>query len=156
MQNKQHISIRIKESEERQGRICKQEWDEFKKLCSYFHKSADYLIESALSFSKLEKHERQTEYIFYKKKFVEQCNHHVGLEKLIDSLEKTILDKTIKIINNGATILIDHDYIPIYYFPPYIITFETSFETRVTLDLSNKLEIIEDENIITIINMISS
>lgn len=137
---KKVVSVRLKDEQHcEQNRISLQQWQEFRQISDYFNESDNFIVETALRYLQCEKNKM---YQFDSSKFDKICSDKKGLLVFRDSLVSGQLEKTMEVNFDNGKILIPKG-IDMLYFPPCIITFEPSFQTRVTLDLTKCFHIRE-------------
>lgn len=141
MSKKKHVSVRFKDTLS-DGRITFPEWEEFKGLANYFDISDDLLVEAALKYyycpQKPNNVPQQTDK--NNELLAELLGRYPSLNCLLPSLANGRLDNKVTICREK-----NHFIVPagteVYYYPPYLISFEVFYQIRITLDLTEPFSI---------------
>lgn len=146
---KKYISLRFKNPDrgdtERMNIV---EWEEFSKKNDYFNSSDDFLIEAAIEYYRNCKQTNE-EYLFAEKEFEKQCYMVTDLVYLKNSLKTGALLCPIEIMGKNFSVTVKRNEALVSYYPPYIIALDTTYQTRITIDLSLKPRIsLNEKNII--------
>ncbi len=144
MAGKGHVSVRFKKTS-LEGRMSAGEWEEFKRLADYFHLSDDALVAAALKFRRgahktidppqPKEKDRKT--------FDELCERYPALQCLFSSLYGGFLDKKV-LLSRGKNCFSMPAGIEVRYYPPHLISFEVSYQARLTLDLTQPFSVRDD------------
>jgi len=124
-------------------RITESEWETFRHLVDYFNVSESALVETALRYTKRNSSVTIGKYVFEEETFCRYAGIGSGLDCLIQSLRRGRLEKPIKIKSEGLAIDLPTDT-RVRYDAPYIIRIEPDANTRIHLDLAEKIFVIDD------------
>lgn len=151
MQNKKkYLSLRFKDANKCEPeRISLEEWNEFSGKTSYFKSTDDFLIEAAVNYQR-ETVDGKTgddcEYVFAEKEFDKQCTNLIGLSEIKELLKKEFCRLSVHIEDENLSVDINNVDMILSYYPPYILSFDITYQTRVTVDLSLKPNISFQKN----------
>ena len=140
MSKKNYLSLRFKLADKCESyRMNFEEWKEFRENRQYFDSSDDFLVEAAVEYQRdicdsdiVEKNE----YIFNEKEFNEQCKKIKGLHKIKDILKGEKCNMSLEIEDGDFHVSVKDVPVLISYYPPYILSFDVTYQSRITVDLS--------------------
>ena len=133
---KKYLTLRFKDANKNDSkRMNITEWDEFKNIADYFKSSDDFLIEASINYN-LRQNSNQKSYTFSETTFDKECTNVPGLKNLKDILKSGKTRRKIVIKNNSYKVEFSGTDVLVSYYPPYVISFDTTYQTRINIDLS--------------------
>ncbi|MGI6317823.1 MAG: hypothetical protein ACOX1J_03690 [Dethiobacteria bacterium] len=151
MPGKRHVSVRFQEIS-KGGRMSSGEWEEFKRLANYFNISDDLLVEYSLKYEK-SRQKTNDPHQHTEQSHVPSEELRVNfpmLKCLFPSLSSGVLDKKV-IFSRGESYFVVPPGVEVHYYKPFLLSFEVSYQIRLTLDLTQPFTVSCEGNTVTIV-----